>query len=159
MSVTGQLEGAEELSLKLKGLIDDIKFKGGRFALRKAGQVLESAVVSEMMRFDREQTREQIFRNVKLRFSPKRFQSSGDIMFRLGILGGAASKASNESNPGGDTYYWRFLEFGTERVVGRRPMTRAVMGKESEIKQTFIREYNKALDRAIRRAAKASGGK
>lgn len=156
-SVTGELEGAEALLRKLQGVSDDVKLKGGRFALRKAGNVMRDAVVGEMQRYDQESSREAIYKNVAMKFSPRKFKATGDLMFRLGILGGAKSKREKNPNsplPGGDTFYWRFLEFGTRHAPAQRPITNTVRRKESAIIFTFIREYNKALDRAIRKAAR-----
>lgn len=153
-SIEGNFQGLEPLRKKLKAVSEDVQLKGGRFALRKAGQVLEAEAVSEMQRLDRESTPEAIHRNVALRFSTKRFRRTGDIAFRLGVLGGAASKTSNESNPGGDTWYWRLLEFGSQNTPARRPLTNAIKRKQGDIINTFRTEYMKALDRAIRRARK-----
>lgn len=44
-------------------------------------------------------------------------------MMRVGILGGARDmgkygefKGAGKDNPGGDTFYWRFREFGTSKM-------------------------------------------
>ena len=152
--VFANIEGIDALQSKLKVVNDDVRFKGGRFALRKAGNVLKEAAVGEMMRVDRESSREALWRNVALRFATRRFRATGDIAFRLGILGGAVSKSSNQKNPGGDTFYWRFLEFGTEKMPAQRLLTKSITRTQSAVTQTFVREYGRALDRAIRRAKK-----
>jgi HK97 gp10 family phage protein len=98
------------------------------------------------------------------------FKTSGDLGFRIGVLGGAkqynnmhtrkggrrGSYATGGSylNPGGDTFYWRFLEFGTSRFAAKPFMRPALAQSISEATNTFITEYEKAIDRAIRRAAK-----
>lgn len=155
--IEAKLEGADELILKLKEVSSDMQLKGGRFALRKAGKIVEDAVVAEAMKLNRESTREAIFRNVRMRFSPRAFKATGNLAFRIGFLGGALSRTKNEANPGGDTWYWRLLEFGTSQMQARPFVRPAVLRVEGRVKQEFIIQYKRALDRAIRRAAKAKG--
>lgn len=153
-SVTGEIEGAAELRAKLKAVSTDVKFKGGRFALRKAGQVVTTAVVGEMMRVDRESTPEQIWRNVALRWSPRFFKKTGDLMFRIGIQGGARAQNAPGNAPGGKTFHWRFLEFGTQKMPAQRNMTRAIRRTQDKVLTTFRVNYVKRLDAALRKAKK-----
>jgi len=43
-------------------------------------------------------------------------------------LQAAKSKLQNSLNKGGDTFYWRFLEFGTKSIKAR-PFMRPAMAK------------------------------
>ncbi|HEL8103645.1 TPA: hypothetical protein U0A68_004974, partial [Escherichia coli] len=61
---------------------------------------------------------------------------------------------AGKGNPGGDTWYWRFLEFGTEHVAARPFMRPAMNGADAEVVSTFARELEKAVDRAIRRMSR-----
>ena len=129
------IEGIDEINKKLDAVSDDIKFKGGRFALRKAANVIKGAVEKNALRLDDPETAEQISKNVAVRWSPKKFKRTGDLMFRVGLLGGAKSNATRKrrrgkrtlaemgeldgkgkGNPGGDTWYWRLREFGTRKM-------------------------------------------
>jgi len=152
-----ELEGAQELLVKLKGVSVDIQTKGGRFALRRAGKIIEEAVIGDAMRINRERSKEAIFRNIKLRFSPKLFQRTGDLGFRIGVLGGAVSRTKNEANPGGDTWYWRLLEFGTEKMRAQPFMRPAIERVQGRVRVEFILQYRKALDRALRKAEREKG--
>lgn len=156
-----ELKGADELLVKLKTVSSDMQLKGGRFALRKAGEVVRLAVEGEAMKLNRESTREAIFRNVRMRFSPRAFQRTGNLAFRVGFLGGALSRKQNEANPGGDTWYWRLLEFGTSQMPAKPFVRPAVERSRGRVMAEFIIQYRKALDRALRRAAreKATAGK
>jgi HK97 gp10 family phage protein len=51
------------------------------------------------------------------------------------------------------------LEFGTEKMAASPFMRKALADHISEVTNTFITEYEKAIDRAIKRAAKAAGSK
>jgi HK97 gp10 family phage protein len=152
--VNGVFDGLPELRAKLKTLSDDAQFKGGRFAGRKAANVLKEAMAREAASVDDPATRESIQKNLAVRFSTRTFKRSGDIKFRVGVLGGASSRKQNESNPGGDTFYWRFLNFGTQKMGSRMSVERAAQQSESQVFQTFRLEYEKAIDRAIKRARK-----
>lgn len=79
-------------------------------------------------------------------------------MFRVGVLGGARNYEaygefktgkSASANPGGDTFYWRFVEFGTERTAAKpflRPAMEASIAPATEV---FIQTYWKEIDKAV----------
>lgn len=175
-----QLDGLDDVLKKMDGLVHDIKFKGGRFALRRAARVLQQQAIENAERLNDPETTEEIAKNVVVRWSGRRYRRTGDLMFRIGILGGARSSSKSavkserrrrragikslkelgeiegkgKGNPGGDTYYWRFLEFGTAKMAAR-PFMRPVPGQAGQkAVSEFVTQYGKALDRAIRRQAK-----
>lgn len=195
------LTGINQLVSKLGVLTDDIKYKGGRAALRRAAQVIQAQAVANASRIDDPETAEQIAANITVRWSSRRFKRTGDLMFRIGVLGGARQYGDtkenrrkrrvggtyktlgDKSNPGGDTWYWRFIEFGTSPQPARvnqyrkrtkygkggqrmkdkrghpgvpaRPFMRpAAQQAAGDAVNEFMQQYDKALDRALRRAAK-----
>lgn len=174
------LQGLDALLKKMNAVSDEIKFKGGRFALRKAANLVASEVKKGAAVIDDPKTREQIQKNVAVRFGSKSFRRTGNLVFRVGILGGARATgrealrsarrrrgkgiASLESlgelagkgkgNPGGDTWHWRFVEFGT-RKTGARPFMRPALERNIQAAtDTFIREAERAIDRAVKRGGK-----
>jgi HK97 gp10 family phage protein len=161
MSVEYKVTGMEELTAKLKTVGTDMQRKGGRYALRKAAQVLRDQARMNAARVDDPKTPEDIAKNVVERWDSRTFNKTGNLGFRVGVLGGARgyAKASGEvkgkgkANPGGDTFYWRFLEFGTSHMAAR-PFIRSAMNRGQEAVGKFINEYGKALDRALRRAGR-----
>jgi HK97 gp10 family phage protein len=159
--VSANFEGADELIAKIKSVSNDMRFKGGRFALRKAGNVVRDRVISEMARYDRSSTPNDISKNVAMRWGSRRFKRTGDLSFRIGIQGGAVTpsetgKTPKKPGPGGYTFYWRFLEYGTENIKARSPIRNAAKAVQRQIVPIFIRQYGRALDRAIKRARKAN---
>lgn len=146
------ITGVEALNKKLAGLSHDVRYKGGRFALRKAANVIAEAVKTNADKVDDPKTSESIKKNVAIRWSSKRFKSTGDLAFRVGILGGA--RAGGASNPGGETFHWRFLEFGTEKMRANPFMQKSIDQSKMPAVNQFILHYNKALDRAIKRLKK-----
>lgn len=152
--IVTNLEGADELLAKLQTVNSDMQLKGGRFALRKASIVVKDAIEESARGLDTPNDPEQIFRNVTLRWGSRAFKATGDLTFRIGFLGGARSSEKNEANPGGDTWYWRLVEFGTSQMAARPFIRPAVQKSQGRVAAEFILQYGKALDRAIRRAAK-----
>lgn len=151
------LIGVEELLGKLDEVSQDVKKKGGRFALRKAAQVIRDAAKEGARRVDDPDTPANIAENIVERWSARRFKQTGDLMFRVGVLGGAGGNLSAEKlsgNPGGDTRHWRYVEFGTEDTAADPFMRPAMDNNVEAAMDAFLTNYEKALDRAIRRAKK-----
>jgi len=156
-SVTFKIEGAEALNARLKTVSDDVKYKGGRFALRKAAQVIREGAKDNAKRLDDPQTAADISANIVERWSGRTFKRTGNLMFRVGVMGGAGGSLTSEKlrgNPGGDTRHWRYLEFGTENISATPFMRPAITKNLQAITGKFVSEYNRALDRALRRAKK-----
>lgn len=168
------MEGLPELLGKLDSVTQDIKYKGGRFALRRAAQVIRDQARDNAGKVDRPQTPTNIAANIVERWNGRLFKRTGALGFRVGALGGARQYAGtrenvrkgrvgeyyhvggDKTNPGGDTFYWRFLEFGTSHSSAQ-PFMRPAMDKGQEAVNVFINEYGKALDRAIKKAKKRAG--
>lgn len=176
------IAGLEEVLGKMAELKADIRLKGGRAALRKATTVAMEAAKANAERIDDPQTAQNIKANIALRFSNRRFKRNGDLMFRVGVLGGARStgksalksaarrrrqgvasladlgeiEGAGAGNPGGDTFHWRFIELGTSRAAAQPFLRPALKQNITPVIDTFASEYDKALGRAIKRAKKAA---
>lgn len=156
------ITGLEDLQAKLKEISKDMQFKGGRFALRKAAQVIRDKARENAARVDDSKTPEDIAKNITERWASKMNKRTGDLGFRIGVLGGAKAPAiasgeiagKGKANPGGDTFYWRFLEFGTQNIEAKSFMRDAMKESAQPAKDEFVKQYDKAVDRAIRRAKK-----
>lgn len=153
------ITGLDSLLGKLDAVSYDIRRKGGRAALRKAAQLVRAAAVQNALRIDDPETAAAIHSNIGLRWNGRRFKKSGELAFRIGVLGGARitkakPKGKEPGGPGGDTRYWAFVEFGTEAAAAQPFMRNALSENISAATDVFVSEYEKAIDRAIRRAAK-----
>lgn len=146
--VNFQMNGLPELLGKLDALDNDIKKKGGRFALRKAAQVLRKQAQANAERVDDPMTESRIAKNIVERWSGRTFKRTGNLMFRIGVLGGAKR---------GETAHWRFLEFGTEKMRAQ-PIFRPVPGQVGQqATDEFISQYSKKIDRVLKSAKKKAG--
>lgn len=192
------LTGVDELISTLNGVTYETKRKGGRAALRKAAQVVRDAARANAKRIDDPTTGESIAKNIVERWNGRHFRRTGDPAFRVGVLGGARQYANtkenvrkgragktyatsgDKGNPGGDTWYWRHIEFGRGEVRPKKNGSGVLANQESgeffgkhsaptraqpfmrsalaenidKATDVFVAEYQKALDRAISRAAK-----
>lgn len=170
------IRGVEELRSKLQSISDDLKKKGGKAALRKGAKKIAEQARKNLAQLDRSETKTSIEKNVAVHWSSKTARRTGDLAFRIGILGGAKQYVNNAANrrkgrvggtyatggdiarkgggPGGDTFYWRFLEFGTAKIAAKSPMRNAADQAGQLAVDTFADEYPKEIDKAIKRAAK-----
>lgn len=151
-----KLTGLDSLLGKLDAVSKDMKYKGGRFALRKAANIVAAAAKANAGQIDDPATAEEIAKNVAVRWSGRTFKTTGSLMFRVGIMGGAsfADKKPRTGLAGGDTRHWRFIEFGTSKARAKPFMRRAMTENIGAATDEFIRQYERSLDRAIKKAAK-----
>lgn len=148
------ITGLDSLLGKLESVSYDVRRKGGRAALRKAAQVVMQKARDGAERIDDKETGRSIADNIALRWNGKLFKQTGDLGFRVGVLHGAVLKDGGDLSPNSPTPHWRLIEFGTEKMAAAPFMRPALANSISEVTNTFVTEYEKAIDRAIRRAAK-----
>lgn len=145
-----QLQGLEELRAKLRKLPEAVGNRAMRRALRRGANVIRDAARAGAQRVDDPGSRENIAKNIVTQSVSRRRESYyGGPTMRVGVLGGAKQYKSNKlndrkrrsgstystggtsANPGGDTFYWRYLEFGTSRI-GARPFMRPALAQAGE---------------------------
>ena len=153
-TVSYSLIGIDSLLAKLESISYDMKRKGGRFALRKAAGVVEKALKRNASAIDDPNTPADISKNVAVRFSNRTFKQTGNLKFRVGILGGASPASKQTGQPGGITYHWRHIEMGTESIAARPFMRRALEENIGAATNEFIKQYELAINRAVKRASK-----
>lgn len=154
MTVQFKIEGADNLRKNLKMLAGDVQLKTAWSAGKKAANVIRDAAKANASRIDDPESPNSIAKNIAIQRNTRRFKRTGDISFRIGVRGGAKSKESNEKNPGGDTFYWRFIELGTRKVSARPFMQPALRDNIANATNTFAREFDKGINRAIKRMKK-----
>ncbi|MGX1179388.1 HK97 gp10 family phage protein [Pseudomonas sp. IAP-CY TE4608] len=151
------ITGLDSLLGKLDSVSYDFRRKGGRAALRKAAQVVVQKAKEGAERIDDKETGRSIADNIVLRWNGKLFKRTGNLGFRIGVLHGAVLAKKGEvvdTSTNAPTPHWRLIEFGTETMAADPFLRSALANSISEVTNTFVTEYEKAIDRAIRRAAK-----
>lgn len=154
------ITGLDSLLGKLDELSYDVKRRGGRSSLRKAAQIVVNHAKQNAAGLDDPSTGRSIADNIALRWNGRLNKRTGDLGFRVGVLQGAvlpkqgetAETAANAPTP-----HWRLLEFGTEKMRAQPFLRSALADHIGEVTGTFVSEYEKAIDRAIRRAKKKQG--
>jgi HK97 gp10 family phage protein len=107
--MTEVLQGLQELEKKLSKLGELEARKALNQGITKGGAVIRKAARANAKRLDNELTTEQIFENV----TAKKWLVKKGRKY-LGV-----SVGINKNGKGGDTYYWRFLEFGTSKMAAK----------------------------------------
>lgn len=151
------LLGVDELLGKLDELGQDVRKKGGRFALRKAAKIVEAAAKVNANKVDDPGTGRSIADNIATRFSTRRFKRTGDLLFRVGVSYGAVLPGKGETvdkTVNSPTPHWRLKEFGTSKMRAEPFMRPALSDNIGAATNEFIVQYDKAIDRAIKRAKK-----
>lgn len=148
------LIGLDGLLGKLDSVSNDVRRKGGRASLRKAAQIVMQKAKEGAEKIDDKETGRSISDNIALRWNGRLFKRTGDLGFRIGVMHGAVLKDGGDLSPNSPTPHWRLIEFGTEKMAAAPFMRPALANSISEVANTFLTEYEKAIDRAIRRAAK-----
>jgi HK97 gp10 family phage protein len=154
VKIEATLTGIDELTKRLEAVKYETRYKGGRFALRKAAQVVRNAARSNVAEIDDPETAENIGKNITERWGSRAYKATGDLYFRVGVLGGAGGSQKTEKLaglPGGDTRHWRHIEFGTEKAAAHPFLRRALESNVQRATDEFMRQYGKALDRAMKK--------
>jgi HK97 gp10 family phage protein len=151
------LTGVDALNKKLEGLSYDMAKKGGRFALRKAAQVIRDQARQNARRVDDSDTGRSIAANIIEKWNGRVNKQTGNLGFRIGVNQGAVLPKKGErpdESAGGPTPHWRLLEFGTEKMPARPFMVPAMNQAAQAAADKFIVSYSQALDRALKRLGK-----
>lgn len=148
------LQGIEELTAKFKSINKDVKYKGGRFALRKAANLVANNAKQNANIIDDPATGRSIADNIAVRFSSRTFKKSGNLMFRVGVKHGAVLNRGGEKHAKAPTPHWRLIEFGTEKMRANPFMRPALENNVGAATNEFISQYKKSIDRAIKKASK-----
>lgn len=154
------LIGIDSLVGKLESISYDMKRKGGRSALRKAAQLIRDKAREGADRYDDPETKSKISENIVERWNGYLFKRTGDLGFRIGVMGKAGVRKSKDDFsglPGGDTRHWFYLEFGTSEMAAKPFMRTALSQNIQAATDAFIVNYETGIDRALKRAAKAAG--
>lgn len=164
-----KLSGADELLKRMRALPVELRQRPARAALGKAAKLIRDRAAQNALGLDDPATGEQIAKNIATRFSPSYQRKTGDLKVRVGVLGGASQYANtrenvrkgrvgqtyelggDKSNPGGDTWYWRFLEFGTEKSKAQPFMRPAAEQEGQAAIDLFASELDKAITKLLKK--------
>ena len=155
-----------------KAIIDQINHLPSKLQRKSATQAARRAMIpvrdrarADARAFDDEKSPEKVWKNIVIQNSASRGKRIGGVVMRVGVRGGsrryAATKRNvregkagkkyktqgDKSNPGGDTWYWRFLEFGTKRMSAQAFLLPALMNQAQSVWNNLFNEMQKVLEK------------
>ena len=150
------MDGLDKVLKNMRELSTGVQRRAARKAARSGAAIVRNRAREIVKQHDDPDTPNAIWKNIVVRSGRTRVK--GDVKVRVGVLGGARDmskhgevKGSGKGNPGGDTFYWRFLEFGTEKMPARPFMRPAAAEGAQEayaaVAQTLGTEINKEISR------------
>lgn len=151
-NVKFNIDGLNAVLQKLKAVSDTTRRKAGRTALRKAGLIIVAAAKQSILASDDPATARSIAQNISIQWASRRFKSTGDLAFRIGVRGGAVVPKGQKLADGAKaaTPHWRFLEFGT-KVYAAKPFLRPAMRENiGAVTSAFTANLMVALDKAAK---------
>lgn len=125
---------------------------------RKSMNIVKKAAVNNAKAIDDPESDERIWKNIATKSS--RTRGTGFVLMRVGVRGGAqkyvatkrnvragrAGKTYNtdgsKSNPGGDTFYWRFIELGTAYSPAQPFLRIALYNNTSNVQSKFVEVFS-----------------
>lgn len=150
-----QIHGADEIMAKLRKLPERLGRNAMRRALRKGANVIRDAARNNAKRFDDPKTSDQIWKNVTTQGGGRKMerQMGGPVM-RVGVMGGAKATKTDtggKAAPGGDTWHWRLLEFGTSKMRAQPFMRPAASEKAGAAFDAIAKAMPAELDKELRK--------
>lgn len=161
------VKGGPELLRRMRELPIRLQRSGGRKAARRAMLVVRTSARAAARQFDDPSSPRKIWKNIVIQESTKRGKRLGGVVMRVGVRGGARQYADtrenrragrvgdtyktlgSSSNPGGDTWYWRLVEFGTQRSRARPFLRPALMNNAQAVSDALTTEMARELDHLV----------
>jgi HK97 gp10 family phage protein len=157
MVETVKVEGLDEIVARLRALPEAVSGKNGgplRAALAAAARLVRddarahAPVATGMLRDNiieyRDRNPERIGANEHYRVGVRKLVLKGRVKRLVRKIRKSASIKIAE-----DSYYWRFVEFGTAKMKARPFLRPAFDNNKSEINETMIQTLSKGIDAAV----------
>ena len=146
--MANEITGLDAVRAKLRQLGNPRKAKNAATrASRKAMNIVKKAAQQNAKALDDKDTAEKIWKNIVVKPS----KTKGDfVLMKVGVKGGAKKRAqTGKPNSGGDTWYWRFPEFGTAHQAATPFIRPALHNNKDAVQTEFTRAYSEELDKEI----------
>ncbi|GGZ83274.1 hypothetical protein GCM10007161_13450 [Ignatzschineria indica] len=149
MGMKFDLKGVDELIKRLKKTQLEVVEEVAPKALREAAKVVATEAKRRAELIDDPKSPENISKNITVQKSSKRNTPQDAVKYRVGVRGGG--EPNDDKNPsGGDTWYWRLIEFGTVKMEAKPFMRPAMAAKQQEAAAVFISSFKEELDKVIK---------
>ena len=161
------ISGVDNLVDRLSKFPSKLQKRVVTSAARKGAMVIRDAARQNAKAIDNPNTPTSISKNIAVQSASRLGRQNGGVAMRIGVLGGARSYSDtranrrkgqagatyktdgDKGNPGGDTFYWRYLEFGAPGAgVAPVPLLRAgAASSQNKAIDKITEEINKGLDK------------
>ena len=162
------IHGLDAVQARLRRLGNPRKTKNAATrSARKAMNIVKKEARKNAKALDDPKSAEKIWKNIATKAS--RTRGNGLVVMRVGVKGGARRYVStranrragragqlyatqgDKKNPGGDTYYWRFVELGTATCSAHPFLRPALNNNISAINTEFSGLFSAELDKELSR--------
>lgn len=130
--VSYKLTGADELSAKFRELSQGMRSQVAVPAAKDAMELVMIDAKSRADRIDDPETRNQITANIAMIEQKKLGEELGAAIVSVGV------KKSRSGQRGGNTFYWWYVELGTEHSAAFPFMRGALASKREEVFKEFL---------------------
>lgn len=130
--VSYKLTGADELSAKFRELSQGMRTKVAVPAAKDAMELVMNEAKDRADRIDDPATRNQISSNIAMIEQKKLGEELGAAIVSVGV------KKSRSGQRGGNTFYWWYVELGTEHSASFPFMRGALASKREEVFKEFL---------------------
>ncbi|MDN3397693.1 HK97 gp10 family phage protein [Psychrobacter sp. APC 3426] len=164
--MTNEIEGLDEVIAKLRALGKPRKVKNAATrSSRKAMNIVKKAAIQNAKALDDKDSPRRIWKNIVTQAG--KTKGSDKVMMKVGVKGGAKKYAAtrvnrranragrtyatqgDKKNPGGDTWYWRLLEFGSAANSATPFLRPAISNNKDAVEAEFKRSFSEELDKEI----------
>ena len=164
--MANEITGLDEVQAKLRQLGNQRKAKNAAVrSSRKAMNIVKKAAVVNAKAFDDKDSPEKIWKNIVTKAG--KTKGVDNVVMKVGVKGGAKNYGTNagnrranrigrtyqtqgdKKNPGGDTWYWRFKEFGSATNSADPFLRPALNNNMDAVQAEFSRAYKEELDKEI----------
>lgn len=164
--MANEIEGLDEVIARMRTLGEPRKVKNAATrSARKAMNIVRKAAIENAKGLDDKDSSNRIWKNIITR--PSKTKGYGYLMMRVGVKGGARKypntapnrrrgvagqtyeTGGSSKNSGGDTWYWRFLEYGSATNSASPFMRPALNNNKDAAEAEFKRSFSEELDKEI----------
>lgn len=144
-----EITGLDDVVNKLQKLANPRRTKSiARKAARQAMNIVRDAARNNAKAIDDPETSEKIFKNIKV--SAGKTRNPNEIKMRVGVDGGASfSNLNPKPTSGGDTRYWRWVEYGRSGVPATPFMRPALENNIQQVTNKFAEVFDAELDKEL----------
>lgn len=145
----------------LKSLPVKIQRKALASAMRKGAAIVRNAAQTKAKTFDRADTPNKVWKEITVRTNSRLGRQNGGYALSVGVKGGARRYTNNARNRAagrvgqsyegpGKVYYWRFLEFGTQKMKAQPFMRPALADNVEAVIDTVAAELSNNIDQLVK---------